>query len=119
MRFTLIAGAAVCAALATPVVAEGWSVSDLGSMAERDACMSRARDVFSSYASRYNVEESIGESNWTVGGYDLRGEPVDALIICPIEGGLVVPFLMTHGTDSDSDARRIIHDRLRDIWDEK
>jgi len=119
MRLTLVAGAAILAALATPVAAEGWSVSDLGSMSDRDACMSRARDVFSSYASRYDVEESIGQSTWTVGGYDLRGETVDALIICPIEGGIVVPYLLSHGTDSDSEARRIIHDRLRDIWDEK
>ena len=47
----------------------------------------------------------------------LRGDVVDALIICPIEAGLAAPFLIVFNTDSDNDARDTVADRLSEIWD--
>lgn len=96
--------------------AEGWTISDLGSEGDRDTCMSKAERTFRSYAADSGVEEVIGRSEWTVAGYDLRGGLIDAIIICPIEGGLVAPFLLTYSGESDDDARKIIHDRIYESW---
>ncbi|GGE08290.1 hypothetical protein SAMN05421774_102491 [Gemmobacter megaterium] len=108
--------ACATALFATPVFAAGWTVDDLGSMAERSACMTRAEATMKKYFAQHGGKESIGKSEWTLGGYGLRGSVVNGLIICPIEAGLVAPFLIVHNTDSDNDARKIVADRLKAIW---
>jgi hypothetical protein len=111
-------GLGLALALATGAQAEGWSVVDFNSVNTRDICMSYAETTFSTYRQRFGSDGFTGRSTWTVGGYDLRGEVVDGLFICPDEAGLVAPFLILHNTDDDSDARELIADRLSDIWDE-
>ncbi|SLN33800.1 hypothetical protein ROA7023_01223 [Roseisalinus antarcticus] len=109
----------IVAALLLPAgmaAAEGWTISDLGSEAEREICMNKAAATFSSFAMKQGIEEVVGQSEWTVAGYDLRGSGIDSIIICPIEGGLVAPFLLTYSSDNDADARQIIHDRVVDAW---
>lgn len=107
-----------CAAalFAAPALAAGWTVDDLGSMSERADCMNRAEATMKAYYVQHGGTETIGKSDWTLGGYSLRGNVVNALVICPIEGGLVAPFLIVHNTDNDSDARKIVADRLKAIW---
>ena len=99
--------------------AEGWTVSDLGSVDERAECMRLAEATIDAYRATYGGDGFTGRSEWTIGGYDLRGEVVDALIICPIEAGLVAPFLIVFNTDSDNDARETVADRLNEIWDQQ
>lgn len=117
-RFKMMSGLGLALALATGAQAEGWSVVDFNSVNTRDICMSYAETTFSTYRQRFGSDGFTGRSTWTVGGYDLRGEVVDGLFICPDEAGLVAPFLILHNTDDDSDARELIADRLSDIWDE-
>ena len=107
-----------CAALmlAAPAHAAGWTVDDLGSMSERSECMARAERTMKDYFRQHGGKESIGRSEWTLGGYGLRGSVIDALIICPIEAGLVEPFMIVHNSDSNNDARKIVADRLKAIW---
>jgi hypothetical protein len=113
--------AVTCAAIlfATPAVSAGWTVDDLGSMAERSACMTKAEATMKGYYAQHGGKESIGRSEWTLGGYGLRGAVIDALIICPIEAGLVEPFLIVHNSDSNNDARKIVADRVKAIWKSK
>lgn len=99
--------------------AEGWTVTDLGSVDERPECMRLAEATIDAYRASYGGNGFTGRSEWTIGGYDLRGEVVDALIICPIEAGLVAPFLIVYNSDSDNDARETVADRLSDIWDQQ
>lgn len=99
--------------------AEGWTVTDLGSVDERAECMRLAEATIDAYRATYGGDGFTGRSEWTIGGYDLRGEVVDALIICPIEAGLVAPFLIVFNTDSDNDARETVADRLSEIWDQQ
>ena len=106
----------VTSLLATPVFSAGWTVDDLGSMEERSACMARAEATMKRYYAQHGGRESIGRSNWTLGGYGLRGTVIDGLIICPIKAGLVAPFLIVHNSDSDNDARKIVADRIKAIW---
>lgn len=110
-----------CAAalFATPMFAAGWTVDDLGSMSERSQCMSRAESTMKQYFVDHGGTESIGKSEWTLGGYGLRGNVINALIICPIEGGMVAPFLIVHNSDNDNDARKIVADRVKAIWANK
>lgn len=98
---------------------EGWTVSDLGSVDERPECMRLAEATIDAYRASYGGDGFTGRSEWTIGGYDLRGEVVDALIICPIEAGIVAPFLIVFNSDSDNDARETVADRLSDIWDQQ
>jgi hypothetical protein len=110
-----------CAAMmfSAPVLAAGWTVDDLGSMAERSACMSKAESTMRDYFAQHGGSGNIGKSEWTLGGYGMRGSVIDALIICPIEAGLVEPFLIVHNSDSNNDARKIVADRVKAIWKSK
>lgn len=99
--------------------AEGWTVSDLGSLDTREECMRHAESTIDAYRQSYGADGFTGGSEWTVGGYDLRGTVVDALIICPIEAGLVAPFLIVFNSDSDNDARDTVADRLETIWNQQ
>lgn len=117
MKLTAIAtglGVAIAASLAS---AEGWTVTDLGSLDTREECMRLAEATIDTYRATYGGNGFTGRSEWTIGGYDLRGDVVDALIICPIEAGLAAPFLIVFNTDSDNDARDTVADRLSEIWD--
>jgi len=105
--------------LATMAPAEGWTVSDLGSLDTREDCMRRAEATIDSYRASYGGSGFTGRSEWTIGGYDLRGDVVDALIICPIEAGLAEPFLIVFNSDSDNDARGLVAERLEEIWDQQ
>lgn len=114
----LVSGLGILAA-ASAAQAEGWTVTDLGSVDERAECMRLAEATIDAYRASYGGDGFTGRSEWTLGGYDLRGEVVDALIICPIEAGLVAPFLIVHNSDSDNDARETVANRLADIWDQQ
>lgn len=118
MNFVPWAAAIGLAILATSANAEGWTVSDLGSIDERSECMRLAEATIDSYRATYGGDGFTGRSEWTIGGYDLRGEVVDALFICPIEAGLVAPFLIVHNSDDDNQARETLADRLVNIWDD-
>ena len=115
---TLFAAAALTLAAAGSAQAEGWTVTDFSSVSDRDTCMNYAETTFNTYRARFGAEGFTGRSQWTIGGYDLRGEVIDGLFICADESGLVAPFLVVYNTDDDSDAREVVADRLGDIWDE-
>lgn len=119
MKLTpILTGATLAMALSSQVQAEGWTVTDFSSLPDRATCMAYAETTFNTYRTRFGSDGFTGRSNWTVGGYDLRGEVVDGLFICADESGLVAPFLVVYNVDDDSDARETIADRLGDIWDE-
>ncbi len=117
MKKTLIA-ATLSFAAAGGAHAEGWTVTDFSSIGDLDTCMNYAETTFNTYRARFGGDGFTGRSNWTIGGYDLRGEVVDGLFICAEDGGFVEPFLVVYNYDDDSDARETIADRLGDIWDE-
>ncbi len=114
----ILSAAALTLAAAGSAQAEGWTVTDFSSISDRATCMEYAETTFDTYRERFGSDGFTGRSNWTVGGYDLRGEVVDGLFICADEAGLVAPFLVVYNYDDDSDARETIADRLGDIWDE-
>ena len=119
MKFhRFLTAAALSLAASGAAQAEGWTVTDFSSVSDRQTCMTYAETTFSVYRQRFGGDGFTGRSQWTVGGYDLRGEVVDGLFICADESGLVAPFLVVYNVDDDSDAREAIADRLGDIWDE-
>jgi len=119
MNFRKMAAAGALVIGATGMAqAEGWTVTDFSSLPDRETCMNYAETTIGTYRSRYGADGFTGRSDWTLGGYDLRGEVIDALFICADESGLVAPFLVVYNVDDDSNARETIADRLGDIWDE-
>ncbi len=114
----ILAAVALTLGAAGAAQAEGWTVTDFNSVADRETCMNYAETTFNTYRARFGAEGFTGRSTWTIGGYDLRGEVVDGLFICADESGLVAPFLVVYNVDDDGDARETIADRLGDIWDE-
>lgn len=119
MKLTrILTATALTLAAAGSAQAEGWTVTDFSSISDRATCMAYAETTFNTYRERFGSDGFTGRSNWTVGGYDLRGEVVDGLFICADEAGLVAPFLVVYNYDEDSDAREQIADRLGDVWDE-
>ena len=119
MRKPLISAGIALARSAGAAGAEGWTIADLGSMEDRDECMRMAEATVDAYRMAYGGDGFTGRSEWTIGGYDMRGEVVDALFICPIEAGLVAPFLIVFNSDSDNDARESVADRLEELWDQQ
>ena len=117
-RTRILTAAVLSLAAAGAAQAEGWTVTDFSSLPDRATCMDYAETTFNTYRVRFGSDGFTGRSNWTIGGYDLRGEVVDGLFICADESGLVAPFLVVYNNDDDSDARETIADRLGDIWDE-
>jgi hypothetical protein len=116
-----LCGAILCLGVAlggSGALAEGWSVTNFDSVPDRATCMAYAETAVNTYRQRYNTPGFTGRSDWTLGGYDLRGDAVDSLFICADEGGLVSPFLVIYNTDDDNAARETISDRLADIFDE-
>lgn len=120
MRRTILrlGAVAVFAMSAQPAAAEGWTVTDFNALPDLPTCMSYAETTVNVYRQRFDAPGFTGRSDWTLGGYDLRGDVVDALFICADESGLVAPFLVVYNTDDDSAAREAIADRLGEIWDE-
>ena len=119
MRITSVIPTLCLIAAATSASAEGWTVTDLGSVDERAECMRLAEATVDAYRATYGGNGFTGRSEWTIGGYDLRGDVVDALIICPIEAGVVAPFLIVYNSDSDNDARETVAGRLETLWDQQ
>jgi hypothetical protein len=117
MFMGVVAGIGLCLTSAG-AQAEGWTVTNFDSVPDRAICMSYAETTVNIYRQRYNTPGFTGRSEWTLGGYDLRGDVVDSLFICADESGLVSPFLVVYNTDEDNAARETIADRLADIWDE-
>lgn len=110
-----VAGAGL---MTTGALAEGWSVTDFDSLPDRATCMAYAETTVDIYRERYGAPGFTGRSDWTIGGYDLRGGVIDSLFICADESGLVAPFLVVYNTDDDNAAREAISERLVDIWEE-
>jgi len=119
MRHSLITAGLGLALTAGAAGAEGWTVTDLGSLGDRAECMRLSEATVDAYRMTYGGDGFTGRSEWTIGGYDLRGDVVDALFICPIEAGLVAPFLIVYNSDSDNDARETVAVRLEEIWDQQ
>jgi hypothetical protein len=119
MKHSLMIAGLGLALTAGVASAEGWTVTDLGSMDDRAECMRLAEATVDAYRATYGGEGFTGRSEWTIGGYDLRGDVVDALFMCPIEAGLVAPFLIVYNSDDENDARETIADRLEEIWDQQ
>ncbi|MEJ6390071.1 hypothetical protein [Gymnodinialimonas ulvae] len=117
MKKKLIA-ATLSLPLSGAALAEGWTVTDFTPLGNLTTCMNYAETTFNTYRTRFGGDGFTGRSNWTIGGYDLRGEAIDGLFICAEEDGVVDPFLVVYNDDDDSDARETIADRLGDIWDE-
>ena len=80
--------------------------------------MRLAEATIDSYRASYGGSGFTGRSEWTIGGYDLRGDVVDALIICPIEAGLAAPFLIVFNSD-ETTTPALVAERLEDIWDQQ
>lgn len=100
--------------------AEGWTVDELSSQPDRPTCMTRAENTFHSFVSQHgggNVVRNPGRDDWTVAGYDLAGKSIDGLIICPIEGSKVEPFLIVFDSGTEDQLRGKTAQRLRAIWD--
>ncbi len=98
--------------------AEGWSVVNFSSMGEQSDCMARAEATIAQYRQTYDTQGPTRSTEWTVAGFNLRGDVIDAIFMCPMEAGLAAPFLIVYNTDDDSAAREVISDRLQDIWRE-
>lgn len=119
MKRSLITAGLALAMTAGMAGAEGWTVTDLGSLDDRAECMRLAEATVDAYRMAYGGDGFTGRSEWTIGGYDLRGDVVDALFICPIEAGLVAPFLIVYNSDGENDARETVAERLEEIWDQQ
>lgn len=104
----------------SPAFAQGWMVDELSTQPSRSTCMTRAENTFHSFASQHGgarIFRSQGRDDWTVAAYDLAGQELDGLIICPIESGKIEPFLIVFESGPKGDLRHQTTQRLRAIWD--
>lgn len=100
---------------ALPALAEGWTIQTLGTMPSTEACMDHARIVMN----RYIFDNGGGETaadTWSIYGFDLQPETVDAVIMCPTGGGdYVNAILVLHNEGED---RLAVADEIYRIWND-
>lgn len=116
----LLLSLALC--LPTFAMAEGWTVTELSTLPDRAVCMERATSTFKLFIQTYgggNIVAGKGTDDWTVAGYDLQGTEIDALIICPYEGGVVEPFLTVFNSEANDNGRQLVAKRLKALWDQR
>lgn len=103
------------AVAAAPALAEGWTLQTLGTMPSVEACMDKARIAVNRYIFDNGGGETAADS-WSVYGFDLEPEAVDAVIMCPTGGGdYINAILVLHSEGTD---RSIVADRIKSIWEE-
>ena len=113
---SLAVAASLLAGAAAPALAEGWSITKLGSLATEQACMDKARMVINRYLFAH-AGGSIGADAWSLYAYDLEPGLQDVVIVCPIGGGGAVnPMLVVQSESSDSD-RAWVANELVSIWE--
>ncbi|SMH31589.1 hypothetical protein [Maritimibacter sp. HL-12] len=100
---------------ATPVLAEGWSITKLGTMPSEQLCMDKARLVINRYIFA-NGGGSTGEDTWSLYGYDLEPGAQDVVVMCPIGGGGSVNAMMVIQSESSGDDRSWAAQELVAIW---
>ncbi|PID35888.1 MAG: hypothetical protein CR993_07740 [Rhodobacterales bacterium] len=114
IKQTLAALAMSVAAL--PAMAEGWSINHLETMGSSEACMKKARSVLNRYMFAHGGG-STGADTWSLYGYDLEPGMQDVVIMCPYEGDMSFAIVVVQ-SESDSDTRSLVSQRLVDYWDE-
>lgn len=116
MTSKLIKTLAVVAAL-TPsaAFAEGWSISDLGNVADRDSCMDRAVNALETWPSNRRTEVSRG--NWAVYAYNLSPGENHVVITCPVVAGQINAFIHIFGEDSTTqDDRTVVREFVKAVF---
>jgi hypothetical protein len=106
-------------ALPRPALAEGWSVTDFDSVADRATCMAYSQTVVNTYRQRYNAPGFDGQSEWTLWG--LRPEWPHASTRCssaPKRAASWRPCSWSTMPTTTTPTRETISDRLGVIWDE-
>jgi len=116
MRFGIsaVAGAVMLATTGT-ASAQGWTISDLGGMPTREACMRLAEDVVHRYR-RVFGGGFISTASWTQYMYDVEPGVNHVVVMCPIVNGVFNAFLVTHGASGEEN-RQLVHDRLERYWE--
>ena len=88
------------ASAATPVLAEGYALANLGPIASRETCMLKAELAMQSYFQKEGGL-SVTKSDWSVYGWDFRPGDQDVVILCPLlEDGQAQAILVVHGETS-------------------
>ena len=106
-------GALAVTIFAAPVMAEGWSVYDLGGTNTKKECLSRAKTAISSYIFNYGGGHTAA-AIWTVYGYDLTPGDQDAVILCDGDSGTSAS-LVVHG-ETTEDERIFTADQIEIYW---
>jgi len=122
MRFGIsaVAGAFLLATTGTLATtgsasAQGWTISDLGTMPSREACMRLAEDVIYRYR-RVFGGGFVSAASWTQYMYDVEPGTNHIVVMCPIVNGVLNAFLVTHGASGEEN-RQLVHDRLERYWE--
>ncbi|WP_188528536.1 hypothetical protein [Sinisalibacter lacisalsi] len=100
---------------AAPALAEGWSITKLGTMPSEQICMDKARLVINRYIFA-NGGGNTGEDSWSLYAYNLEPGGQDIVIMCPIGGGGAVNAMLVIQSESSGDDRSWAAQELVAIW---
>lgn len=121
MKARIVGAVALFGAMLVPslALAEGYSVSDLGNMVTKAACLQKAERVIRRYDSSLGAGQ-INVANWTAYGWDMTPGDQDTLIICApsTEAGTdrVRVILVVYGEQERED-RQLTRDVLKGYWE--
>ncbi|MEO0936946.1 MAG: hypothetical protein AAFY38_02200 [Pseudomonadota bacterium] len=95
--------------------ADGWSISDLGTVADRDTCMDRAVNALETWPSNRRTEVSRG--NWAVYAYNLSPGENHVVITCPVVSGQINAFIHIFGEDNTTqDDRTVVREFVKAVF---
>ncbi|MEM0990304.1 MAG: hypothetical protein AAGK00_15630 [Pseudomonadota bacterium] len=99
------------------VSAEGFTISDLGSMQNETSCVDRAARMFREYNRQVSVRQ-ITPGNWSVMAFDLKTAEYDAVVSCNYGPNSQVRATMVvySSNQGSEDERTRIVAQLKNIW---
>ncbi len=101
------------------VLAEGWSIKDLGSQPSEAGCVDLAWKTFAYYRSARELGD-LQKAGWMVYAYDLDGEAYDAVITCSYgPEDTTRATLAVYASDMGGGTeRRDIAERIEQYWEQ-
>lgn len=97
--------------------AEGFTVSDLGSVAAETACVDRAENMMREFGRRSSIGQ-VTRGNWSVMAFNLKTREYEAVVSCnygPRDQTRATMVVYSSDAGNEEERTQIVQ-QLKDIW---
>ncbi|MEM7746254.1 MAG: hypothetical protein AAF409_21380 [Pseudomonadota bacterium] len=97
--------------------AEGFTVSDLGSVASETGCVDRAENMMRQYGQQASIGQ-VTRGNWSVMAFNLSSQDYEAVVSCnygPRDQTRATMVVYSSNSGNEEERTRIVQ-QLKNIW---